>query len=217
MAPSSSPGPSSSRLGILARLRVAIVRRMFEGSGRDRRQQPDKIVALLRLAPGSHVADLGAGTGYFTFRLARAVGPSGVVYAVDTEQTRLVDLARRAADWPSIVTIRPEPTQVQLPELVDLVFLAHAYHHLPDRTGYFGQLRTSLRDGGRVAIVEGRPTGFVRRLFGHVTEPEVIVAEMAAAGYELLERPDVAASDSFQIFGPIRAGSATAGPGGPRR
>jgi predicted methyltransferase len=71
----------------LRRARIALKRFGYVGFGRDRWQQPDRVMAELGLQPGNQVADLGAGGGYFTVRLARAVAPSGVVYAVDTTRT----------------------------------------------------------------------------------------------------------------------------------
>ncbi|MDP8957777.1 MAG: hypothetical protein M3N51_00920, partial [Actinomycetota bacterium] len=78
------------------RARIGLKRFGYSGLRRDRWQQPERVVAELGLQPGDRVADLGAGGGYFTFRLARAVGPSGVVYAVDTDRDVPSSLSERA-------------------------------------------------------------------------------------------------------------------------
>jgi len=120
---------------------------------------------------------------------------------------RLDDLAHRATreGIPNLRTTHPAPTEAGLPEPVDLVFLSHVYHHLPDRIGYFGRLARSLRPGGRVAIVEGRRQGMAR-IFGHATEPEVVRREMESAGYRLAASHSIVPNESFQVFVPATAG-----------
>jgi SAM-dependent methyltransferase len=165
---------------ILARLKVRIKRAIFAPAGRDRWQRPDEIVSALDLRRGQRVVDLGSGTGYYTFRLARAVGSDGVVYATDTDPDLLEDLADRAQKA-GIANIRPTTAPKNgpgIPEAVDLLFLSHVYHHLPDHIDYFGRVRRSLLDGGRVAIVERRPGGLMTRRFGHSTDPAIIRREM---------------------------------------
>ena len=185
----------------LSRLRARIKGSLYGGGERDRGDHPDDIVSALALRDGDLVADLGSGGGYFTFRLARAVAPSGVVFAVDTDRDLLAEIERRAArEALPVTTVRALPDASDLPRPVDVVFASHSYHHLPDRPAYFRRLRASLRPGGRVAIVEGRPTGFFRRLFGHVTAPDAIRDEMSSAGFALTASHDIAPKDSFQVF-----------------
>jgi arsenite methyltransferase len=186
---------------VVGRLKLAIKRLMYSPAGRDRKQRPDEIVAALGLRPGETVVDLGSGTGYYTFRLARAVAPEGTAYAVDTDADLLEDIARRAPSEGvvNLQTRRPGPVDVDLPEPVDLVFLSHVYHHLPDRATYFRRLAPSIRPGGRVAIIEARRSGF-SRIFGHATEPAVVRREMEAAGYRLAASHDVVPHETFQVF-----------------
>jgi predicted methyltransferase len=188
------------------RLKVGFKRLMYSPAGRDRRQRPDEMMAALALRPGQTVVDLGSGTGYYTFRMARAVEPDGRVYAVDTDADLLDDLAHRAAQEGigNLRTTHPGPTDAGLPESVDLVFLSHVYHHLPDQVGYFARLTRNLKAGGRVAIVEGRRQGWAR-IFGHATEPEIVRREMEAAGYRLVSSHDIVPRESFQIFEPARS------------
>jgi len=188
--------------GLVDRLRLAAKRFAYNGIGRDRWQEPDAIVTALGLRDGHRVADLGSGTGYFTQRLARAVTPGGVVFAVDTDRQLLDEVERVAsrAGLANVVAVPAGNDGVTLPEPVDLVFISHVYHHLPDPSAYLARLGTSLRPGGRVAILEGRATNRLTRWFGHVTEPDVVRREMAAAGYRLAEELPSRPRESFQVF-----------------
>src|SRR5262249_787065 len=146
--------------------------------GRDRWQKPHLVVRLLDVRPGSRVADLGAGGGYFTFRLADAVGPAGTIYAVDVDEGLVEYLRGRAfrQGRRNVVAIRAVSDDPRLPaDGVDLVFTCNTYHHLTDRTAYFARLRQHLRPGGRVAVIDHTPEhGWLTRLFGHGTAPDVV-------------------------------------------
>jgi predicted methyltransferase len=190
----------------LRRARIALKRFAYSGPGRDRWQQPDRVVAELGLRPGDRVADLGAGGGYFTSHLARAVAPSGVVYAVDTDPDMLAGLAALASrpGLANVVVVKAAPEDPGLRETVDLAFLANAYHHLPDRRAYLARIAHHLEPSGRVAIIEVRPAG-LRRLLGHATSPETIRSELEAAGYTMVADLDFLARQSFLVFRPRRA------------
>jgi predicted methyltransferase len=180
-----------------------IKRFAYEGWGRDKWQQPDKVIESLQIHPGDQVADLGSGGGYFTFRLAKAVGPSGHVYAVDVDEGLLDYIARRArdesADNVSIILAKYEDPL--LPEDgVDFVFTSNTYHHLEDRIVYFRNALKYLRTGGRVAIVEHAGKGWFDRWFGHWTSSETIRAEMEAAGYRLQREFTFLPRQFFLVF-----------------
>jgi predicted methyltransferase len=189
----------------IGRLKIAIKRLMYSPASRDREQRPDEIIAALGIHDGETVVDLGSGTGYYTFRLARAVGPTGRVYAIDTDTDLLDDIERQAPGEGvgNLRTSRPTADDPGLPEPADLVFLSHVYHHLPNRPAYFGRLIRSLRPGGRVAIIEARRKGFAR-IFGHATEPAIVRGEMDAAGYSLSASHEIVPRESFQVFVPAR-------------
>jgi SAM-dependent methyltransferase len=175
----------------------------YEGFFRDRWQRPETVMRLLDLRPGSRVADLGAGGGYFTFRLAEAVAPGGIVYAVDVDPD-MVDYVRARATsegYRQVVPVLAATDDPRLPEAVDLVFTCNTYHHLPDPPAYFARLRQRLRPGGRVAVVEYRGShGILPRLFGHATDDEVIERDLATAGYRLLHEHDVLPRQHFLVF-----------------
>jgi ubiquinone/menaquinone biosynthesis C-methylase UbiE len=185
--------------GWLRNVRIRLKSFAVSGPGRDRWQQPDRVVAALALDEGNRVADLGAGGGYFTFPLARAVGPQGAVYAVDTDadMSLLVNQQAAADNAGNVVTVAAQAGDPALPETVDLVLTVNAFHHLPEPGTYFATLAKYLEPDGRVAVIEARPKWF---LFGHATEPATIATAMADAGYTLAERHDFLPRQSFQIF-----------------
>jgi ubiquinone/menaquinone biosynthesis C-methylase UbiE len=176
----------------------ALKRYAYEGRGRDAWQKPDEVIALLGIRAGDRVADLGAGGGYFSFRLADAVGAEGRVYAVDVDEDMIRYLRRRAAKqgYANVEVVRAEPDHPGLPEgEIDLLFTCNTYHHLTDREGYFGAVLDVLEPAGRVAIVEyddGK----------HATPRQVILDEMRRAGYRLEADHPILAYQSFLVFVP---------------
>ncbi len=176
---------------------------VYEGFGRDDWQQPEAVVDALALPQGARVADLGAGGGYFTYRLADAVGPDGRVYAVDIDEGMLDYLRERSEEEGvlNVEVVRAEPDDPRLPEAsVDLIFSCNTYHHLSDRVAYFAGARSALRPGGRIAIVELERKGWLQWVFPHSTERAQIVAEMEQAGYQLAEGHDFLSRQSFLVF-----------------
>jgi arsenite methyltransferase len=167
------------------------------------RRRPDLIIAALKLGPGVRLADVGAGRGYFTFRFAKAIGASGVVFAVEPDRRKAVLLARQATQTFSTVhVVEPARDDPSLPGAVDIIFLSNVYHHLADQPAYFRRAARYLGNGGRVAIVETRPIGWLTRIFGHATDPETINAEMVAAGYVLVDSYNFLCLQSFLVFRP---------------
>jgi ubiquinone/menaquinone biosynthesis C-methylase UbiE len=177
--------------------------RSFDDPARDAWQMPERVIASLQLQPAASVADLGAGTGYFSVRLARAV-PQGTVYAVDIEQAMLAHIAKRAAaaGLTNIVTVTAAERSPALPASVDVLLVVDTYHHLPDRVAYFRDVEKVLKPGGRVAIVdfrkdspEGPPPQFR-------FDAEQIVAEMEKAGYRVAARHGFLPRQHFLVFTP---------------
>lgn len=159
----------------------------LEDPARDDWQEPVRVVETLRVRPGMVVADVGAGSGYFTRRFAAAVGPTGRVIAVDTEQGMLDELRRRTGDAPNVERRQVAPDDPGLdPASVDLIFICNTGHHLPDRPRYYAKLREALRPGGRLVLVDFHkrplPVGppVERKLSQTETE-----AEAKAAGFRL--------------------------------
>lgn len=175
----------------------------FDDPERDAWQMPTRVIEALALKADSAVADIGAGTGYFTMRLAKAV-PQGTVYAVDVEQAMLDFITKRThgEHAMNVVTVLASAGSPNLPKPVDVILIVNTYHHLPSRASYFAALKASLTNGGRIAIVDYRkdtPSGPpVEFRF----EPEQIVDEMREAGYRLAARHDFLPQQNFLIFEP---------------
>src|SRR5439155_1736247 len=157
---------------------------VFDDPARDAYQKPREVVRALRIRPGMRVADVGAGTGYFSRYLSAAVGAAGTVLAVDTEPELVRYLRERAEKekTDNLVPILASPDNPRLPRgTVDLVLLVDTFHHIDHRVAYFGSLRRTLAAGGRVAVVDWqkRETPVGPEL-EHRLAREQVVAEMRA-------------------------------------
>jgi predicted methyltransferase len=192
-------------LGILGLGCSAFKRFGYEGFDRDEWQQPERVIEELAIEPGMQVADIGAGGGYFTFRLADAVGPTGRVYAVDVDEDMTTYLEERAREegYENVTVILGEFGDPLLPDgSIQLVFTTNTYHHIENRIDYFRGLQRDLSADGRVAIVELSEGPWL--VPSHFTEPETIAQEMREAGYERTQSFDFIEKQSFQIFRPAR-------------
>ena len=173
------------------------------GTRQDRLRDPDAVVRVLNPRPGMVVGDLGPGYGHFTLRLARAVEPDGVVYALDASQSTLDELVRAADDGrvTTLRAVRVPRDRLEIPEPVDLLFVSATYHHLRDRSTYFADARSYLRPGATVAILESRREGLLARWEGHhASSPDQVLREMTAAGYRLVATHDVVHGYWFGSF-----------------
>ncbi len=176
---------------------------------RDQYQKPAQVIEALALKPGTAVADLGAGSGYFTRRFVRAVGETGTVYAIDVEQ-EMLDYVKAGLDrmegnfTATFILARPDSPGLP-PNSVDLIFVCNVYHHLEDRTTYFRKATPTLRAGGRVAIIDfyhdhrSGDIGFPRR---HLVSRETVVQEMTRAGYSLIADHTFLERQYFLEFAP---------------
>ncbi len=173
----------------------------YEGVGRDEWQKPDEVIRALAIKRGDRVADLGSGGGYFTFRLANAVGPEGKVYAVDVDKGLNEALARRAKDegYSNVEAILAKADDPLLPSTVDLIFTSNTYHHLENRARYFANVKKYLKPGGRVAIVEFNGAGWFESM-GHHTPKDVILGEMKEAEYVMKQDYGFLPRQHFLIF-----------------
>jgi SAM-dependent methyltransferase len=177
--------------------------RVFDDPARAAWQKPDEVIGALGLASDAKVADIGAGTGYFSSRLARAV-PGGRVYAVDAEPDMVRYLGDRAKreGLANLVPVQAGSRDPMLPEPVDLALLVDVYHHVPARVQYFEGLRGRLRPNGRLAIVDFRldsPRGPPRAAR---IAPERVKEELGRAGYALVAEHGFLPDQYFLVFAP---------------
>jgi SAM-dependent methyltransferase len=153
--PGHGHGPHGDRYGNPADL-DSYIARLVEPE-RDQWQKPDQLVAALKMQPGQSACDIGAGPGYFALRLARAVGPAGLVYAVDVEP-RILDALRTRIEESGVRNVVPVlalPGDPLLPPAAcDLILVVNTYHHFPDRVGYLRRLARSLKPRGRLVNVD---------------------------------------------------------------
>jgi SAM-dependent methyltransferase len=176
---------------------------VFDDPERDAWQKPHEVIQALALRPDARVADLGAGTGYFSARLANMV-PQGRVYGVDIEPDMVRYLAERAKreNLGNLVAVLGRPEDPRLPEAVDLILLVDVYHHIDDRARYFHKLRQSLRPGGRVAIIDFKMESPEGPPPAARVAPGKVKSEMKAAGYALAGEHRFLPHQYFLVFQP---------------
>jgi ubiquinone/menaquinone biosynthesis C-methylase UbiE len=182
---------------------------VFDDPGRDAWQKPDDVLRDLGVAPGMTVADLGAGTGYFSVRLAKAVGAAGRVLAIDVEP-KLVDyLKERAAKehLAQLVPVLALPDDPKLPARgVDLVLIVDTWHHIDDRLHYLAKLAAGLKAGGRVAVVDFEKGDFpVGPPDAHKLTADAVISEFDEAGWSLAKQGDELPYQYVLVFKPPAA------------
>ena len=174
----------------------------FDDPARDAWQHPDDVIAALGLTPKMTVADVGAGTGYFTVRLARAV-PDGQVIATDIEPDMvryLVDRAHREklANVRAVEATGDDPRLP--PSSVDRILVVDVWHHVADRGAYARGLANALRPGGQIAIVDFTQEATHGPPREHRLRPETIVADLQGAGLASSVSP-TQLPDQFIVIG----------------
>jgi ubiquinone/menaquinone biosynthesis C-methylase UbiE len=172
---------------------------IFETPGRDQKLHIDQVMNILEIGPGKTVADIGAGSGWFTVRAAKRVTNTGKVYAVDINQ-QAIDYIRdrvRKEQLHNVATILNKPNNPGLPpDSIDAVLFLKAYHEVADPVALLRTLRGSLRPGARVGIIERDGKGE-----DHGVNKEVILHEADEAGYRLLEEhDDLVKGDKMDYF-----------------
>jgi ubiquinone/menaquinone biosynthesis C-methylase UbiE len=177
----------------------------FESPERSQWQKPDQVVSALKLGPGQAVADIGAGTGYFTRRFARAVGPSGVVLGLDIEPG-MVDYMKADAEKLKLQNYRARLVKPDNPGLaprsVDLVFFCDVLHHIDDRVAYVSKLQPALKPGGRIAVIDFKKTAPFGPPARMKIPREEMIAEFKQAGYRLVREYQFLPYQYFLEFEP---------------
>ena len=167
-------------------------RKRLDAKERDEWQKPEEVVSSLEIAPGMAVADIGAGTGYFTTRIADRLGPQGRVYAVDTQHEMLEALLEKiaAGNRRNVLPIYSDGVRIPLPDAeVDLVFAANVAHEFGDLGATLAECRRILKPEGRLAVVDWRaePTP-VGPPEDHRLPEDRLIATLRTAGFS---RPEI--------------------------
>ncbi|GEM_PF-4490672 len=178
----------------------------FDAPERDEWQKPEQVIDALNLSDNATVVEIGAGTGYFTVRLAEQL-KNGNVIALETSPKMAAHLENRVGGsaLKNVHVRLSEPGgQTNLPEKIDLIMCVDSYHHITDRVVYFSQLIQQLKQGGRLVIIDRPADSPVVPPHGHQTPPDVVKKEMKEAGFELTQELDLLLPYQFYLaFEPI--------------
>jgi ubiquinone/menaquinone biosynthesis C-methylase UbiE len=185
----------------------------LEREGRAQQEKPEVVIQAMEIHEGMTVADIGAGTGFFTRRLARAVGPTGKVYAEDI-QPQMLDLLKKDIEKEGIknvVTVLGTDVDARLPAHgVDRVLLVDVYHEFQKPEPMLASIRESLTPGGTVILVEYRLEGDTASHINikHRMSVDQVLAEWNAAGFELANRIETLPAQHIFIFSARRGARA---------
>jgi len=171
---------------------------IFESEGRDQRLQINRVMDILGITPGKNVADIGAGSGWFTIRAAHKTGATGVVYAVDInpESIRYIDDRSQKEHLSNVKTILSKVDDPLLPSgSVDSVLLLKTYHEVAQPVTLLRNLRAALRPGAKVGIIDRNGNGE-----NHGVGKNVVIREAKQAGYKLAEQYDFVKGDKMDYF-----------------
>ena len=171
---------------------------VFDSAGRDERLQINRVMDILAITPGKTVADIGAGSGWFTVRAARRVRETGMVFAVDInpEATRYIDQRVQKEGLHNVKTILSKSDDPELPgNQIDAVLLLKTYHEIEKPVVLLRNLRASLRAGAKVGIIDRNGNGE-----NHGVGRDVVIHEAAEAGYVLLSQYDFVKGDGMDYF-----------------
>jgi SAM-dependent methyltransferase len=171
---------------------------IFESPGRDERLQINRVMDLLGIERGKSVADIGAGSGWFTVRAASRVAQGGTVYAVDInpEAIRYIDARAEKERLANIKTILSQPDSPLLPaKSVDAVLMLKTYHEIAHPMTLLENLRPALRSGAKLGIIDRNGNGE-----DHGVQRDVVIHEAEQAGYRLLKQYDFVKGDKMDYF-----------------
>jgi ubiquinone/menaquinone biosynthesis C-methylase UbiE len=171
---------------------------IFDTPGRDERLQVNRVMVLLGIEPGKNVADIGAGSGWFTMRAARRLASSGTIYAVDINPEAIQYIEQRAKkeQLDNIKPVLSKPDDPQLPaDSVDAVLLLKTYHEIAHPIALLSNLRLSLKPGAKIGIIDRSGNEE-----NHGVSKDVVIREAAQAGYELQSSHDFVKGDGMDYF-----------------
>jgi SAM-dependent methyltransferase len=171
---------------------------IFEYPDRDKKLQIDRVMDLLGITTGKNVADIGAGSGWFTVRAARRVGPTGAVLAEDINPVAVEYIGKRVLkeNLSNVRTVLGSPDDPRLPAgSVDAVLMLKVYHEIAQPVPTMKILQRALRPGAKVGIIDRNGNGA-----NHGLKHDVVVKEMGEAGYRLVGTYDFTKADGQDYF-----------------
>jgi len=172
---------------------------IFDTPGREERLHLNRVMDILAIAPGKTVADIGAGSGWFTVHAAKRVAPGGMIYAVDINPEAIDYINQRVdkAQLHDVKTILGKPDNPELPpDSVDAALLLKTYHEVAEPVVLLRHLRAALKPGARVGIIDRDGNGE-----DHGVHKSVVLHEAEEAGYRLLEEhDDLVKGDKMDYF-----------------
>ena len=171
---------------------------IFENADRAQKLQVERVMDSLGIRPGSAVADVGAGSGWFTVRAARRVGNSGVVYAVDInpESIRYIKARAKTEKLPNVRVILGQPDDPSLGKAsVDAILLLKTYHEVAHPIALLQHLRAAMRPGAKLGVIDRNGNGS-----DHGLNAEVVIKEARQAGFALAARYDFVKADDLDYF-----------------
>ncbi len=171
---------------------------IFDSPGRDERLQINRVMKILGVSPGKVVADIGAGSGWYTVRAAKRVTETGLIYAVEInpEAIRYINLRIQKEHLHNVKTILSKPDDPLLPaDKIDSVLLLKTYHEVAKPVTLLRNLRASLRTGAKVGVIDRKGNGE-----NHGVARDVVIREASQAGYTLQEQYDFVKGDSMDYF-----------------
>jgi SAM-dependent methyltransferase len=171
---------------------------IFESPGREDRLQINRVMDLLGIAQAKSVADIGAGSGWFTVRAAKRVREAGTVYAVDINPEAIQHISERAQkeQLENVKTILSKPDDPMLPaNSVDAVLLLKTYHEVAHPITLLRNLRPALRPGAKIGVIDRNGNGE-----DHGIGRDVVIREAKEAGYKLVDKYDFVKPDKMDYF-----------------
>jgi ubiquinone/menaquinone biosynthesis C-methylase UbiE len=178
----------------------------LEDPQRDAYQKPHEVLTALSLKPGEVIADIGAGSGYFTFPIAHHLGPEGKVYAVDVSPDMILHLNRRIRDLKTtnVVTVLADPDDPLLPEQsVNRFFICDVWHHVENPSKYLGMIKKVLKPGGQVIMIDFQKKELP---FGPPMEMKIarkdLIKQMESNGFRLAKEHSFLPYQYFLVFVP---------------
>jgi len=191
-----APGAEQARFPPVDRPVAPIISSAYSTeAARDGHGEAERVMDRLAVAPGMRIADIGAGDGYYTVRLAKRLGAGATVYAEDVQQAYLDRLAARLTreGIVGVTLVHGTSADPRLPaQAVELAILSHVYHEIEHPYEFLYRLHAALAPNGRVAIIDNdKPTG------EHGTPPALLRCELAVVGYRQVDFLSLAPADGY--------------------